>query len=106
LAISYSKLGETQSSLGNLEKALEYFEIRNQLGKELYAAYPTNVSFKNGLAISYSKLGDFYKNSDKQKAKMYYLECKKHYLELTKSFPAYVVFQKNLQWVESRLSGL
>jgi tetratricopeptide (TPR) repeat protein len=106
LAISYEKLGSTQSSLGNLEKALECFEKFNKLFEELYATYPTNASFKNGLAISYSKLGDFYQNSDKQKAKMYYLECKKHYLELTKSFPAYVEFQKNLQLVESRLAGL
>ncbi|MBK7441319.1 MAG: hypothetical protein IPI65_07255 [Bacteroidetes bacterium] len=51
LAISYSKLGETHSSLGNLDKALEFFEERNKLGKELYALQPNNVSFKNGKDI-------------------------------------------------------
>ncbi|MEM9195447.1 MAG: peroxidase family protein, partial [Myxococcota bacterium] len=45
-------------ALGSLDKALTYYEQRSQLGEELYAAYPNNVSFKNGLAISYSKLGE------------------------------------------------
>ncbi|NUO02414.1 MAG: tetratricopeptide repeat protein, partial [Saprospiraceae bacterium] len=43
LAISYSKLGDTQSALGNLEQALTFFEQYNQLEKELYEAYPQNV---------------------------------------------------------------
>ncbi|MCB9354185.1 MAG: hypothetical protein H6575_06430 [Lewinellaceae bacterium] len=33
LAISYSKLGSTHSALGNLEKALQFFEQYNQLEK-------------------------------------------------------------------------
>ncbi|MEN9611615.1 MAG: hypothetical protein RLZZ628_2429, partial [Bacteroidota bacterium] len=33
-------------------------EERHKLGEELYALYPANVGFKNGLAISYSKLGE------------------------------------------------
>jgi tetratricopeptide (TPR) repeat protein len=108
LAISYLKLGKTQSSLGNLEKALEYFEIETKLFEELYAAYPTNVSFKNGLALSYQWLGWYLENkmNDKHKVKLYYLESQKLLSELTKSFPAYVEFQKNLQWVESHLAGL
>jgi len=40
-----------------LDQALEFFEDEIDLFKELYEAYPNNVSFKNGLAISYSKLG-------------------------------------------------
>jgi tetratricopeptide (TPR) repeat protein len=46
LAISYSKLGETHTSLGNLEQALKFFEDFSKLFKELYEAYPQNVSFK------------------------------------------------------------
>ena len=52
LAISYSQLGSTHSALGNLEQALKFYEERSRLGKELYTSYPTNVSFKNGLAVS------------------------------------------------------
>jgi tetratricopeptide (TPR) repeat protein len=106
LAISYQYLGTTHSRLGNLDKALEFYTAYNTLEQELYTANPTNVSFKNLLAISYGKLGDFYENTDKQKAKFYYLECKKHYVELVKISPDYVEFQKNLELVENRLAGL
>ena len=57
MAISYAKLGQTNADLGNLQQALTFFEQYNLLEKELYEAFPNNVSFKNGLAISYSKLG-------------------------------------------------
>ncbi len=106
LAISYQYLGITHSSLGNLDKALEFYETYNKLKQELYAAFPTNVSFKNGLAISYIYLGEFYENTDKQKAKFYYLECRKHYADLVQISPDYVDFQTNLKWVENRLAGL
>lgn len=108
LAISYQYLGKTHSSLGNLEKALEFFEKYNNLEKELYEAYPANVGFKNGLALSYQWLGWHWENKldDKQKARPYYLESKKLLAELVQSFPAYVEFQENLQWVEGRLKEL
>ncbi len=51
LAISYQFLGITHTSLGNLDQALTFFENYNSLEKELYAAYPQNVAFKNSLAI-------------------------------------------------------
>ncbi len=105
-AVSYAKLGETHSSLGNLDKALSFFEEYNRLEKELYAAYPTNVSFKNGLAISYAKLGAFYqdKKKDTTRAKKYYEQCHVLWQELTNAFPGYVEFQNNLKWVESKLT--
>lgn len=106
LAISYQHLGLTYGSLGNLDKALEFYEEMINLSKELYAIEPTNVSFKDALAISYIKLGDFYINSDRQKAKNYYLESKKLLVELVQQTPDYVEFQKNLKWVESKLAGL
>ncbi len=34
------------------------FAVSYELFEELYEAYPQNVEFKNGLAISYSRLGD------------------------------------------------
>jgi tetratricopeptide (TPR) repeat protein len=48
------KLGDTHSALGDLQQALTYFEEYNRLEKELHEAFPQNVGFKNGLAISYS----------------------------------------------------
>lgn len=106
LAISYLKLGETYSSLGNLDKALEFFEKDAELSKELYDAYPNNVDFKNCLAVSYYKLGGLCFNSDKAKAKAYFLECKKHCVELTRDFPSYAEFQRNLEIIEEVLKDL
>jgi Flp pilus assembly protein TadD len=57
LAILCERAGTYHQITGHLEEALQFFEQYNQLKKELYEAYPNNVSFKNGLAISYSKLG-------------------------------------------------
>jgi len=50
LAIAYLKLGETHRSLGNLQKALEFFQQYNKLVKKLYEEYPQNVLFsKNSI---------------------------------------------------------
>ncbi|MBT31985.1 MAG: hypothetical protein CMO01_20185, partial [Thalassobius sp.] len=96
----------THSSLGNLSKALEFFEQRSQLGKELYAAYPDNVGFKNGLAISYLYLGQTFEAKEQfENAKTNYQKGEKLYKELVKDFPQNG-FQNNLAWVEKRLKAL
>jgi tetratricopeptide (TPR) repeat protein len=114
LAISYSKLGSTQSSLGNLEKALEYFEKYNQLEKELCAAYPNNVGFKNGLAISYSKLGETQSSlGNLEKALEYFEKYNQLEKELYADFPNNVEYHfhyafslKNLGAIYTQKKGL
>ncbi len=108
IAISYSKLGETHSSLGNLDKALRFFEERSRLGKELYAAYPQNVSFKNGLAISYAKLGVFNQEQLKNnnKARFYFEKAEQIWIELVKDAPQYVKYQDFLKKVQNILKSL
>ena len=105
---SYSKLGETHFALGNLDRALGFFEERSRLGKELYEAYPNNVSFKNGLAVSYSQLGRFYRDQkkDKAKAKPYFEQCYALWHELAEAYPAYVEFGTNLAWAKNALDNL
>ncbi|NUO00817.1 MAG: NB-ARC domain-containing protein, partial [Saprospiraceae bacterium] len=97
----------TQSALGNLEQALTFFEQYNQLEKELYEAYPQNVGFKNGLALSHQWLGWFYEDKlqNMDKAKEHYRQSKVLLAELVGNFPNYVMFKKNLDWVEGRHSG-
>ncbi|AEE54026.1 NB-ARC domain-containing protein [Haliscomenobacter hydrossis] len=51
------RLGSYHRALGNLQRALTFFEQYNTLCEELYATFPQNVNFKNGLATSYSRLG-------------------------------------------------
>ena len=108
LAISYSKLGDTHSALGNLQQALTFFEQYNNLREELFDAFPQNVEFKNGLALSYQWLGWFCENKlqDTGKAKENYQQSKLLLEALASTFPDYVQFKKNLDWVENALAGL
>ncbi|MFH1197773.1 MAG: DUF4062 domain-containing protein [bacterium] len=61
LAISYSKLGELFKTMGQLDKALDFFEKVTFLFEELYKTNPNKGELKNGLAISYGNLGDLFK---------------------------------------------
>ena len=108
LAISYEKLGSTHTSLGNLDKALSFYEEYNKLEKELYAAYPNNVDFKNGLAVSYYKLGEFSNEhkKDKKQAKIYFQEAEKLWLALVKDAPQYAQFKNFLGIVQQDLKNL
>lgn len=105
LAISYSKLGSMHTALGNLPQALTFFEQYTSIAKELHTAYPENVSFKNGLALSYQWLGRFLeqKMQNSEKAQEHYQSSRALLEELVASFPDYVQFQKNLDWVKAQL---
>ncbi|MBK7873891.1 MAG: hypothetical protein IPJ74_26170, partial [Saprospiraceae bacterium] len=74
----------------------------------LYEAFPNNVGFKNGLAVSYSQLGVFYRDriKDKQKATFYLQQCYTLLEELATAYPAYVEFQHNFEWAKKALAGL
>ena len=93
---------------GNLAKALQYFEDDLKLTKELYEANPQNVGFKNGLAISYAKLGAFYmdKQDELNSAESYFRKAKLLWDELTNDFPDYVEFQNNLMYISGKLDTL
>jgi len=56
--------------LGQVDRASEFFELFTGLMKELYESNPKSVQLKNGLAISYYKLGGIYQ--DKQQAQAMY----------------------------------
>ncbi|MGZ4957465.1 MAG: NB-ARC domain-containing protein [Methylobacter sp.] len=104
LAILCERLGSYHNTVGNLGRALEFYEDDLQLSKELYQAYPDNVSFKNGLAISFIKLGSIFERLEKnEKFREYYIEAKKLLEQLVADSPDYVEFQKNLNWVKNRL---
>ena len=106
LAISYSKLGSTHTALGNLDKALTFFEKYNELEAELFADYPNNVDFKNGLATSYLLLGQFYRDQKKDAAtaQAYIQKGYALYAELVRDFPNYTSFQKNYNWAKNALN--
>ncbi|MBK7475441.1 MAG: tetratricopeptide repeat protein [Haliscomenobacter sp.] len=97
LAISYSKLGETHTALGNLPKALTFFEDETKLFEELHDSYPQNVDFKNNLAISYSKLGETHTAlGNLPKALTFFEERSRLGKELHDSYPQNVSFKNGL----------
>jgi tetratricopeptide (TPR) repeat protein len=62
------KLGSIHQALGEVDKALEFFELEVDLFKELYESNPKNVELKNGLAVSYYKLGGIVQNKQQTQA--------------------------------------
>ncbi len=86
--------------------ALNFFEQDAQLTKELYAAYPSNVGFKNGLAISYVKLGNLLEQMEKkEKGRLFFEKARKIWEELVVQASGYIEFQKNLDWVRRSLES-
>jgi len=102
------RIGMFYHTTGQLEKALCFFEKYNHLREELYEANPANVTFKNGLAISYFKLGEFYRDqrSDVEESRRWFEKAEALWAELVNDAPAYAEFQKNLAWVKEALAAL
>ncbi len=97
MAISYEKLGNTHAALGNLDKALQFYEDETQLFEQLYESYPNNVAFKNGLAISYSKLGNTHAAlGNLDKALQFYEDFADLMKQLYESYPNNVSFKNGL----------
>ena len=76
------------------------------LFEQLYEAYPQNVNFKNGLAISYVKLASIYLHSDLAEAISYLQKAEKLFAELVDHAPGNVQYQQYLKIVREALSSL
>jgi hypothetical protein len=65
------------------------------------------VAFKNGLAFSYTKLGQFSREwfQDEDQAKQYFRQAEQLWVELVATAPQYVQFQHSLEWVRLQLAG-
>ena len=106
IAILNDRLGNYYTTLGDLGKALGYFEEQNRLSKELHAAYPGKVGFKNDLAVSYSKLGNTHAElGDLGKALEYFEEFNGLENELHAAYPDNVRFKSNLAISYSNLGN-
>ena len=100
------RIGMFYRTTGQLEKALTFFEKYNQLGEELYKAHPENVSFKNGLAISYLKLGETYITLGQlDKALTFFEKYNQLREELYKAHPENVSFKYGLAVSYSKLGN-
>jgi tetratricopeptide (TPR) repeat protein len=102
------KTWNTHTALGQLDKALEFYEKFNQLEQELYQEYPNQVEFKNNLAVSFVKLGEFYTEyqPDSAKARTCFKEAKVLWEALVEQAPGVLEYQRNLDWVNEYLKKL
>ena len=104
IAILCERIGNYHTTIGNLDKALSYFEQDMELSNELYQSYPTNVGFKNGLATSYSKLGETHSSlGNLDKALSYFEQDMELSNELYQSYPTNVGFKNGLATSYSKL---
>ena len=76
--------------------------------KELYEAYPKNVNYKNSLAVSYARLGGFFKTKkeDKKKARLYFEKAQRLWEELVVQAPQHVRFQQHAKLIKKDLENL
>ena len=79
----------------------------NRLGQELYEANPHSESLKNGLAISYSKLGDIYQAQGKFEQALQYFERRAQLgQELYEANPLSLKLEDGLAISYSKLGGI
>ncbi|PPC89975.1 MAG: hypothetical protein CTY34_09520, partial [Methylobacter sp.] len=105
-AICLERIGSIYTAQGNLEQALAYFEEETALFKSLYVVYPSNVSFKHGLAISYEKLGATHTaQGNLAQALEFFEEFYRLSQELYAAYPSNVRFKNGLAVSYERLGA-
>ena len=72
--VFFIKLGSTYAGLGNLEKALHYYEEGHKMCKQLYDLKPQNQDFKQGLSIANEKLGEVHSKLGNLETALNYFE--------------------------------
>jgi len=103
-SILYERIGTFHEITGSLNQALKFYEWANTVDEKLVAQNPTNLDYKDRLAISYEKLGNthrFFGNLDKSLKffKKYNQYAEKFY----EVFPTNVKIKNNLAISYSRL---
>ena len=105
--VALERIGNTYADLGNLDKALSYYEEYNHWNKKLYETYPENVGFKNLLAISYFKLGQTHaSNGNPSQSMTYYEEYNRLEKELYEAYPENMGFKNSLAISYSKLGEM
>ncbi|MEO1808349.1 MAG: tetratricopeptide repeat protein, partial [Bacteroidota bacterium] len=83
--------------LGQLDSALSYYQKDLKISESLVSADPRNVGFQNGLAISYSKMGETYGSLGQlDSALSYYQQYQGLMKSLVSADPRNVGFQNGL----------
>jgi tetratricopeptide (TPR) repeat protein len=95
--ILLNTVGDFYSKSGDLNSAMRSFDEMRAVAQELATTTPENPDFKNGLAISYSKLGQTHAALGQlDKALEFYQNYNQLEKELHKDYPNQVSFKNNL----------
>ncbi|MGZ8213766.1 MAG: NB-ARC domain-containing protein [Methylosarcina sp.] len=96
LSLLFDRLGYYHKTIGDLTKALRYFEDYSRLSREFLNNDPENEVYKNGVAISCERLGTTHSSrGDWEQALDYYQEFHRLEKELHDSYPGNVEFKNN-----------
>lgn len=106
LATLCQNIGIFYSDTGDLIRAMTAYQKMEALQLGLLSEDPENPNFKNGLAISYSKLGWFYRDKKRlpDQARVFFQRCYELWQELARAYPAYVEFTRNYEWAKQALN--
>ena len=90
-------IGTYATATGDLALAFEYYQHQLHASQQLLQTEPENPVFKNGLAISYSKMGETYAAlGDLQQALGFHQDETQLFEQLYKSYPSHVGFKNSL----------
>ena len=96
-AILCQRIGTYYETVGNLDRAIVFYEKCNKISQELCERNPNNKDFKNSLAISYSKLGETHTSlGNLDTALGFYEDMTKLFKELYAAYPINVSFKNGL----------
>jgi tetratricopeptide (TPR) repeat protein len=101
-------LGNIYNATGDWKNALLNYEEYNRLKKEIVGSSPENLSYKNGLAISYLKLaGVFMANEQISEAIQNYDLCRQMFFEIVQATQGQIVeFVYNFAWTCNTLTNI
>jgi tetratricopeptide (TPR) repeat protein len=99
------RLGDYFESIGDYTKALTYYTIDLNLTKNLIIEYPLNEEFRNGLAISYEKIGHLYQDrlKDEKRAQNYFTLALQIWTNLVEEDPGNEEYASNLDSIQNEL---
>ncbi len=97
LSVSYNNVGNIYKSLGEGQKALEFFEKDLQVMLRLVESEPHRTDFQRDLSVSYNNVGNIYKSlGEGQKALEFFEKSLQVMRRLVESEPHRTDFQREL----------
>ena len=97
VVILCQNIGNYHKDTGNLDGMMQSYRKMLDIQTALFEAEPDDVSYKNGLAISYSKLGDTHRSlGDLKTALTFFEQCNQLEKELHETWPDDVSFKNGL----------